>query len=765
LSDPLVERREQAMDRADRALDKAWPKREGPDYVRDMESAARELEEIAIEMKASSLEPVEQTRTYRYLGGVYSDLAPALGKELLLKARDAYRNAEALLEGHADALERARLDFNFGNTLRQLDPNDAEQLREAERRLLAARSVFVAQAPQHVTRVDEALASVRNLLKIAPLAKRVERDLTDMRELEQQLATGEDVAAVGAEMRQVMEREGGIPELLAAVGRILDELPDSAKQGGKDAEIKEQLAALASGGAGTGGSPGERNAKLLELLKARLRAEAKKGTVTPDRERTLADLLEDFGKAMASGTDDLRSLMARVDQMRAKAEAQVSSTHYLSHGIERPPQGSRAAELVELCWALRSFLVEELNRPGKSSGESKAMGDLLVRASGVDRRIYEAGSDDARAVIVDREALRPLTLEIRSLAARHHPLLARPIWPGARLPVATDAVFYSGSRSVRERVVEACRVSGLELATAPRGHNIASGRWEQLQNAFIGVFDLGTPVGPEQAAVAYELGIALTLGKPVVVLAREGQTIPFNIDVDPVQLSGNAEDATKIREAVDRSLVWTMPRPRSTAFLNTIEHVRSRYPVPQADTYVNETLKEIDRLCAAPDLTALTAALKALVQFLGNEGPMLLHPIWPPVYQEPGRRTLFHVMPFGPPWGDAVAGRVEQVCKRARVRYVRGDRVEEPNVIRSIWDEINRASHVLVDLTGFNANVALELGIAHTVGRPCRMVGQGDTVERLFPMIAKDRFHPYHAAVASQLDALVEEFVAPKRAS
>ena len=79
------------------------------------------------------------------------------------------------------------------------------------------------------------------------------------------------------------------------------------------------------------------------------------------------------------------------------------------------------------------------------------------------------------------------------------------------------------------------------------------------------------------------------------------------------------------------------------------------------------------------------------------------------------------------------------------VRYVRGDEAIDPNVIRSIWEELARATHVVADLTGFNANVALEMGIAHTLGRPCLLVGQHDTIRRLFPMIAKQRLHTYTA--------------------
>ncbi len=277
----LVARREQMMDRVDRALDKAWPERKGEEYVREMEAAAKEFEEIAKAMRASGVEAVEESRAYRYLGSVLSDLAPASGKQMLSKSIDAYRKAEALLEGHGDALEQAKLDFNSGNTLRQLDPNDIEQLQEAERRFMAARKVFAVQATQQLTQVDEALSSTRNLLKIAPLANSVQRSLTDMTILGQQLSSN-DPAALAAKMEEVRNRGGGAAGILADAERILSDLPDSVKKGKKYDELKEQMRKLAPLAAGIQGSTGTDDAKVLELLKSRLKTETEIGRVTPD---------------------------------------------------------------------------------------------------------------------------------------------------------------------------------------------------------------------------------------------------------------------------------------------------------------------------------------------------------------------------------------------------------------------------------------------------------------------------------------------------
>jgi hypothetical protein len=113
-------------------------------------------------------------------------------------------------------------------------------------------------------------------------------------------------------------------------------------------------------------------------------------------------------------------------------------------------------------------------------------------------------------------------------------------------------------------------------------------------------------------------------------------------------------------------------------------------------------------------------------------------------------------MPFGPDWADDAAKCAEDVCMAESARYVRGDRVDDPNIIHSIWKEINVASHILVDLTGFNENVSIELGMTHTLGRTSVIVGQRGTVKDRFPMIAKQRFYEYREPFDGKLAEAVE---------
>jgi hypothetical protein len=80
-------------------------------------------------------------------------------------------------------------------------------------------------------------------------------------------------------------------------------------------------------------------------------------------------------------------------------------------------------------------------------------------------------------------------------------------------------------------------------------------------------------------------------------------------------------------------------------------------------------------------------------------------------------------MPFGPlPWADEVRDVAAAACAEGLgdgrpLIYRRGDDAAEGRILRSIWDELCRAHVVLVDLSKVNVNVAIELGMAHTLGK------------------------------------------------
>lgn len=753
----LVARRERAMDRADRALDKAWPRRKGDAYISEMEAAAGELTTVIESMELFGVDPVETSRAYRYLGSVYSDMAPALGERYLATAIDAYGQAEEQLRGLRDPVERAKLDFNMANSMRQYFKNDVSKLEDAERRFLAARSVFAEQMPQQLPAIEEALSSTRSLISVATMAGQMSNDREKVDQLEEQLEAGGDVAAIAEEFTEIMDRDGGAAGRFADLQKMIAELPESSKEGEEFDRLQEQMAELTGAIQGMGTTNDPQEQQILNLLQKRIQEEAGDGKIAGDKAAALGDLVGELGKALGGG-DDISTLMDRVAVLRSKASAQFEMLHYLSHGIPRPPEGSRAAELIETLWEIRQFLLEEMNARSKSAGESKAALDLNIRASDVDRKIYEAGADDGLATRVADQSLRPFVVEVREFAARHHQMLVTPAWSVASGRTMTKSVLYSGPDHGRKLIARICGQQDLHLMEPATGDDIAASRFEQLKNAFISVFDLRSESIVDRAAVAYELGIARTLGKAVLVLPANDQQVPFDIDVEPTFLDGSARDENKLYAALDLASVWTMPRPGPSddSIRATVRETLRRYPRPHSDLYVDQTLKQLTEAETSLDPVAVNATLKTLVSMLREKDLTLIHPAWSPVYPMPGAKRVFHVMPYKPGWADAAAECVSKVCAAEGATYIRGDRVDDPNVIRSIWNEINEASHILVDLTGFSENVALELGIAHTLGKTTVMVGQGDTVKNMFPMIARQRIYPYADVFDGDLASAVE---------
>jgi hypothetical protein len=751
----LLELRDDLMSRVDRTLEAAGPERKGEDFARALTSAATSLESLVRKMPAAHIRGKERSRTYRYLGGIYLDLAPSEGPQMFSRAMQAYEKAEALLKSDPDDLEQAKLDFNLASALRHIDPNDIEKLREAKRRLLCARDYFVTRGPQYLDLVDSELQWVETLFTLAPMAREVKENGEEMAVLQAQLKAGGNVQEVAAKARTLMRKGGGVSALIGRLQPIVDSLPVEEGAKKKRAEIQEQMRGLIKRLVGPCKiSPEEGD--VWSALRGCLESEMKRGAVSEDHAEALKGILDEFGGALSSDDGDLSALMTKVQRLREVIERRFEMNHYLSHGIERPSADSRAASQAELNWESRRYLLEELNRAEIGEEESRDALALSVRGSGIDRRIYECGADDARAVTVEKEELRPFWLAVRGFSARSYTMPARPTWQAAKMPVDTDGVFYSGPKNGAALISRACRRAGLEVMPEPRGERYASARWKQLQEAVTAVFDLRTADAGKMAAITYELGMALTLGRPVVVLVAEAQTMPFDIDVSPVVLSGGQNGEREVLAGIDRSLVWTHERLEADASSKTVGHVLSVYGGQNQNRYADQTLRMLGELGTKPDPLSVSRKLEKFFEYRNDGETMLVHPWWPPVYPAERERRLFHVTPFQPDWARAVTAWLRKGCVESDVTYVRADEAREPDVIRSIWEELTRATHVVVDLSVQSSNVALELGITHTLGTQVLLLAQGDPERHLFPSISKHRVYSYNVET---LDDSVGEHV------
>ena len=81
--------------------------------------------------------------------------------------------------------------------------------------------------------------------------------------------------------------------------------------------------------------------------------------------------------------------------------------------------------------------------------------------------------------------------------------------------------------------------------------------------------------------------------------------------------------------------------------------------------------------------------------------------------------TCFVMMPFGP-WFDAYYKELfAPAIKDAGMEPLRADELfSTGTVIEQIWEQIQKAKILLADLTGKNANVFYELGLAHAAHKP-----------------------------------------------
>ena len=65
------------------------------------------------------------------------------------------------------------------------------------------------------------------------------------------------------------------------------------------------------------------------------------------------------------------------------------------------------------------------------------------------------------------------------------------------------------------------------------------------------------------------------------------------------------------------------------------------------------------------------------------------------------------------------------MCHRLGVSSLRGDDIFRPtDILDDIWNGITQCDFVIADITGNNANVFYELGMAHALGKPVLVLTQ-----------------------------------------
>jgi hypothetical protein len=654
--------------------------------------------------------------TYRYLGDAYFSASARQSQVEIERARQAYLAGEACLQRAGDELGLAKLNFNLANTLLFIEVgNDHPYYAEARRRYQLAYDGFRRYAPAYLPMVAQSIQRVDGLIASQQVQRAVSGDLSRLE------ATANHSPAAS---------------------------PDSPP-----ADLDEYAQRL-----GQGIEQAEDWGSLFQVLRQAYQAEVAAGKITPERQQTLEGVMDALGQVINNPSEELADKMAAVARVRGLLGGMGDAILEPSRAAPvNLPTGSRPEALSRLIRPLFQYVLAEQRRPSPADAEADALGNYTLRF--MKSRDAIAGlPDDAHAYRLETESLRRLALDVRQYALRNHLTLARPAWGVSPVTQDPNALLYSGGEALASALKKLAEARGFRVLLPESGRDPAELRWSQLQQCSLAVFDLtayerSAPLAAAQAAapVFYELGICLSLGRPVVILARQEQAIPFDVDIEPLRLSGMGEDLERLGEALDQAVYTIQRGGKDSSLARTLRLTRQRYEA-HPNSYVRITLAQIkDSVEKDPLKTA--AILDSALAEIGTEDQQLITPAWPGDYPELHEPCCFHVTAFGPSWAAKTMQLVSAACPSG-MAYIRGDQVLSPDIIRSIWDEICRASHVVVDLTGLNANVLLELGMAHTLGRSVLLLTQDASRQGYPAMLAKQRLHRYSLEDSTSCQAL-----------
>jgi hypothetical protein len=390
---------------------------------------------------------------------------------------------------------------------------------------------------------------------------------------------------------------------------------------------------------------------------------------------------------------------------------------------------NRREQLLPHVEMLRGLVFDLVNCPGLQDTESRVAMDLAVQA-GHASSAFDAAADDAAVLSCEYSQLRPLIQDLRSFKLRNHLTIAWPLWGAATSRSEANTLYFAGGPDQRLRLQTECEARQLRLTSSKARWGAARSRWEELCGASLCVLDFSAANMSGHASAAHALGCALALGVYPLVIADARAELPFDVDIAPVLPS---ELGAGLDDAMFRSYDTGATGSVEATLRHAVQEFGARTPEARALSKLADEGK-----CDPYEADAL---LKLVLQ-QGPAGAQRLYPAWPGGYPNPNQPTCFHIMPFSAafnPYRDCV----RLANEAARVTYRRGDETGDPNVLASIWQEICRATFIVVDLTGMNVNVCIELGMAEALGRRVLLVKQDVDNSPYFPEIAKTQIRSY----------------------
>jgi hypothetical protein len=272
--------------------------------------------------------------------------------------------------------------------------------------------------------------------------------------------------------------------------------------------------------------------------------------------------------------------------------------------------------------------------------------------------------------------------------------------------------------------------------------------------------------------VFYELGIAHSLAKNVLIIAQDVDDIPFDIRHQRaiVYRSVRAlEEGLKaylftLPKAIDASSPVLTALPELEAVPKTA-WVEAKRRIKELETELAERKTEIGVLRSAqtghPDLIALKDELKShldsleqrlllqrdgelehlRIEFMKREEEVrsaraseselrrlkkmtLVNPHWQARRFDVDPGLCFLLMPFREEWSDDLWSLIDGIVKQCGLKCERADEKDGRIVMNDIWEGISRARVIIADLTSKNPNVTYEVGLADVLGKDVVLLSQ-----------------------------------------
>jgi len=406
-------------------------------------------------------------------------------------------------------------------------------------------------------------------------------------------------------------------ETLARTDRTADPQPGATPEGGESATEGTDPALT-----------------MLSMIRAEYEAQVARGQIAASRRPRYAAMLDELERLLSTPAPDLVALQARsrrVQEMLAGFSSALMDPSRAEPAVA-PEAGSRAAFLRGRVEALHAYVLSEIGDSQLTGETGAALGHVLSTLHHC-RDALAQPMDDTAIAHLERDSLRPLASAIRDLSLREHLGVAMPIWPSGPVTRRDDAVCFSGSESVGALVAHACAARGLRVLRPTPHHEPGTLRWRQMQEAALAVFDFTRyertdDVGraAEVAPVAYEFGIALALGRPVVVIADPNRGLPFDLDVTPVVLDDQAEaGALAVGEAIDATLYGLQRSAAGSSVAQTLAWLRTQLTAHD-DMRIRTSLHVLDEHDVATDAVKARLVVSTLTGYLGATGPVLVTP-------------------------------------------------------------------------------------------------------------------------------------------